>query len=321
MNLQLWDQELASTRDEWAEVLAAMMPLVSEFISGEVDPSLSLGEQAQLLRDAMAAVYQNDPDAEDREIAGVPCRVFRPSATPRATYVHFHGGGMVIGAPALSDDANRQLAEANDVAVISVDYRLAPEHPFPAGLDDGVAVATWVAESAVEEFGSGRMILGGESAGGYLAAAVALRLRDQGIGQDALVGLNLNYGVFDWGGWPSERPNRPDDGPDLLTPELMAFFADCYLPGRSSAERRTAECSPSYADLAGLVPALVTVGTLDHLFDESMQLATRMAAAGNAVELCVVPGAPHGFHAFPCPAQELVTARANTWFDQVLGPR
>ena len=159
-------------------------------------------------------------------------------APARAVYLHFHGGGMVTGSPELMDIPNQMLAKQHGIAVVSADYRKAPEHPFPAGPDDGVAVARWVLENGEAEFGSPRLLIGGESAGGYMTAAVALRVRDELGAIDRVLGLNLIFGVFDWGGTPSQRGLRPHDGFDLLTPEGIEFFTECYLPGRSPDERR-----------------------------------------------------------------------------------
>jgi acetyl esterase len=177
------------------------------------------------------------PEAVEREIAGVRCRVFVPNGPAAAVYLHFHGGGMIIGKPEMSDLGNKRLCDRHALAVVSVDYRLAPEHPFPAGPDDGVAVARWLLEHGEEEFGSARLLTGGESAGGYMAAAVLLRIRDELNAGTRVEGANLVFGVYDWGRSPSQRGLRRHDGPDLLDPEGISFFSDCYLPGRSDDER------------------------------------------------------------------------------------
>ena len=179
------------------------------------------------------------PEAVEQHIAGVRCRVFRPDGPTRAVYLHFHGGGMIAGSPEMMDFPNRALSRDLDVAVVSADYRKAPEHPWPAGPDDGVAVAAWLLEHAEAEFGASRILIGGESAGGYMTAAVALRVRDELGAIDRVTGLNLVFGVYDWGGTPSQRGARPHDGFDVLSPEGVEFVAECFLPGTTEAERRS----------------------------------------------------------------------------------
>jgi len=230
----------------------------------------------------------------------VRCRIATPDGTARAVYLHFHGGGMVAGAPEMMDLGSVQLASTYGVAVVSVDYRKAPEHPYPAGPDDGVAVAAWLLEHAESEFGSGRLFTGGESAGGYMTAAVLLRIRDELDAIDRVLGANLVFGVYDWGRSPSQRGLRPHDGPDVLSPENIEWFTECYLPDRSDDERRDPAVSPAFADLSGLPPALFSVGSTDHLVDDTLMMASRYAAYGNDTELFVAPDMPHGFMAFPC---------------------
>jgi acetyl esterase/lipase len=266
----------------------------------------------------MAQTYVAVPEAIPREVAGVPCRVFVPEGRARGVYLHFHGGGMITGSPEMNDVTNQQIARQHGVAVVSVDYRLAPEHPFPAGPDDGVRVLRWLLEHGERELGSSRLITGGESAGGYMAAAVLLRARDELQAIDRLLGANLVFGVFDWGRSPSQRGIRPHQGPDVLDPESILFFTECYLPGRSDDERRDPAISPAFADLRGLPPALLSVGTTDHLLDDTLMLATRWAAAGNDTELFVAPDMPHGFLFFPCALTARWAERSARWFERML---
>jgi acetyl esterase len=122
------------------------------------------------------------------------------------------------GMPEMSDAANLELGRRHGIPVVSASYRLAPEDPFPAGVDDGVAVARWLLDNggkAVAEggFGALRIVVGGESAGGYLAAAVLLRIRDELGAIDRAAGANLVYGIYDWGRSPSHLGLRVTDGP------------------------------------------------------------------------------------------------------------
>jgi acetyl esterase/lipase len=255
------------------------------------------------------------PAGADEDIAGVPCRVFRPIVPPKAVYLHIHGGAMILGSPLLNDVANADLAERLGLAVVSVDYRLAPEHPFPAGSDDCLAVAAWLIEHAEAWFGSADLVIGGESAGAYYAALTLLRVRDEVGAIDRFQGANLMFGVYDLGGTPASRGHRPSDVPDILDLDTLSFIHECYLPGRSPEDARVPEISPLYADLGDLPPALFTVGSADHLLDDSLFMAARWAAYGNEAELAVYPDCVHAFTAFPIE----LAKRANERIDDFLG--
>ena len=271
-------------------------------------------ERVRAQREMLAAMEVPSPSGVDEEIAGVPCRVFRPIVPPNAVYLHFHGGAMILGSPLLNDVANADLAERLGLAVVSVDYRLAPEHPFPAGSDDCLAVAAWLVEHAEAWFGSGDLVIGGESAGAYYAALTLLRVRDELGAIDRFHGANLVFGVYDLSGTPSALGFRPSDAPDILDLDTFSFLHECYLPDHTPEEARVPEISPLYADLRDLPPALFTVGSADHLLDDSLFMAARWAAYGNEAELAVYPDCVHAFTAFP---MELAK-RANERIDDFL---
>src|SRR5215471_15581483 len=262
MSFTLWSDEIDGMRAEARQVVetvGAAMP------RPEVTPEMSRDERIAAQRATYVIPPEfTVPEAVDRELAGVPCRVVAADA-PRAVYLHFHGGGMVAGTPAMMDIPNLEIARQHNVAVVSANYRKAPEHPWPAGPDDGVAVAAWLLEHAASEFGSPHILIGGESAGGYMTAAVALRVRDELGAIDRVAGLNLIFGVYDFGGTPSQRGARPHDGFDVLSPDGVDFVGECFLSGMTEAERRAPAVSPLYADLRGLPPCFVSVGTCDHL--------------------------------------------------------
>jgi acetyl esterase len=316
--MRLWSDEIEAMRPEARDAVAQGFALLAETLGRGGDPPRDPVERAEAQRALYRKNFTPAPEGVEREIAGVRCRVFTPDGPARALYLHFHGGGMVVGAPEMNDLGNRALARTHDIAVVSVDYRLAPEHPFPAGPDDGVAVAAWLLEHGEAEFGSPRLLTGGESAGGYMAGAVLLRIRDELQAIDRVLGANLVFGVFDWGRSPSQRGLRPHTGPDLLDPDGIQFFQECYLPGLTDDQRRDPGISPGYADLRGLPPLLCTVGSTDHLVDDTLLLAARAAAAGTDVELFVAPDMPHGFMAFPCGITRAWAATTNAWFTRVL---
>jgi acetyl esterase/lipase len=317
--MQLWTDEIEVMRPEARAVVDAGMAFVAELFAGDGEPPEDLEGAVQHMRRSCERMSSPVPDAIVRDIAGVSCRTFVPDGPATAIYLHFHGGGMVIGAPEMSDSSNLDLCRRFGMTVVSVGYRKAPEYPFPAGPDDGIAVAKWIIENGISEYGSDRIIVGGESAGGYMAAAVALRMRDELNAIEHLVGANLVFGVHDWGRSPSQRGLRVLDAPDMLTPEGMAMFGDCYLPGLTVEERRAPHISPLFADLHNLCPAFMSVGTADHLLDDTLMLAPRWAAAGNDVELFVAPEMPHGFQAFPCGITSAWAEAQFDWFARRLG--
>src|SRR5438309_11757781 len=195
-----------------------------------------------------------------------------------------------------------RIADNTGQAVVSVEYRLAPEHPYPAGPDDCEAAALWLVEQARAEFGTDRLTIGGESAGAHLAVLSLLRLRDRHGVRGAFSAANLVFGVYDLSMTPSQR--RWGDRNLVLSTPIMEWFGDQFVPGASAEDRRSPEVSPLYADLAGLPPALFTVGTLDPLLDDSLFMAARWQAAGNQSRLLLYEEAPHGFIAFPIQVAE-----------------
>jgi acetyl esterase/lipase len=273
---------------------------------GDLIPPLDTPEQVAAIRAVPDAFRDQElPLAmQSRAIPGpagdIGVRMAIPP-TVRAVYLDIHGGGFCMGWPEMKDLANARLALAADVAVVSIDYRLAPEHPFPAGPNDCKAAADWLVEHAAAEFGADRLIVGGDSAGANLSALVALHMRETGT-LDRVAGLGLLYGVYDLSGTPSSR-NRPKDAL-VLSLRATHKFHDLYLPGLATEEMRDPAISPLFADLAGLPPALFCVGTLDALLDDTLFMAARWEAAGNACETYLVPESPHGFAGFPTPMAE-----------------
>ena len=308
--IKLWSDEVEALR---AEARAAVVK-GSEFFPNEPADVAGLSRDERVARDRGAhdASTFAIEGTEELQIAGVRCRVFRADGEPRAIYLHFHGGGMVSGSPEMMDYPNQELAKQLGVSVVSANYRKAPEQPFPAGPDDGLAVARWLLADGTREFGSDRMLIGGESAGGYMTLVTALQIRDKLGAIDRVLGLNLIFGVFDWGKTPSQRGMRAHDGMDILDPRGIEFVTECYLPGMTDEQRQAPEISPAFADLHGLPPCLVSVGSCDHLLDDSLLVATRAAAAGVDVDLFVAPDMPHAFFAFDC-------ALTRLWFEYQQG--
>ncbi|MEV6239393.1 alpha/beta hydrolase fold domain-containing protein [Lentzea sp. NPDC051838] len=209
------------------------------------------------------------PQGQDRVAHGVPVRVFTPEHAD-GVYLHVHGGGWSFGSADGQDERLWELATATRLTVVSVEYRLAPEHPFPAAPDDCEAAARWV----VAEFGTDRLLIGGESAGAHLCVLTLLRL--PGVFQAA----NLVFGAYDLSKPTTDRLRR--------TYEL-------FTPGMTAEQRRAPGISPVFADLAAMPPARIVAGAEDPLLDDSVRLAERWPGA----RLTVVAGAPHGFTLYP----------------------
>ncbi|MBM4268053.1 MAG: alpha/beta hydrolase [Deltaproteobacteria bacterium] len=256
------------------------------------------------------------PEAEKRTIPGpggeIGLRIFRRPAA-RAVYFHIHGGGWTLGRAHHQDPLLVELADAVPAAVVSVDYRLAPEHPYPAGPDDCEAAALWLVENAKRELGTDRLLIGGESAGAHLSVVTLLRLRDR-HGYRGFAAANLIYGCYDLQLTPSVR--RWGERNLILSTPIVEWFANQFVP----LERRgDPDVSPLHADLRGLPPALFTVGTLDPLLDDSLFMHARWLAAGNEAELAISPDSIHAFNGFPHRAASEANENAHAFLRARLG--
>lgn len=241
--------------------------------------------------------------AEEREVPGpegappVPVRVYRGARTPQAgaaALLWIHGGGMVAGNIDQSDAYCADVAHRLGIVVVSTEYRVAPEHPFPAPLDDCYASLRWLAASAdALGVGEARIAIGGGSAGAGLAAGLALLARDRG--EVAVTYQHLIYPMLDDRNVTASSHRIVDPRVWNRTSNLAGWHA--YLDGRAGAEDVSPYAAPARAaDLAGLPPAYITVGTLDLFMDEDIEYARRLVDAGVRAELRVYPGV---FHASP----------------------
>ena len=243
----------------------------------------------------------------------IALRVIAP-ANPRGIYLHIHGGGWVLGGADMQDPMLERIADNTGQTVVSVEYRLAPEHPYPAGPDDCEAAAAWLIQNGQREFGTVAMTIGGESAGGHLAAVTILRLRDR-YGYTGWRGANLVYGAYDLSMTPSQR-QFGDTRLVLRTSDMRQFY-NAFLP--DITERRVPDISPLYADLKGLCPAWFSVGTKDALLDDTLFMHARWVAAGNPAELAIYPGGAHGFTLFPNALAQSAAAAMDAFLNRVLG--
>ena len=243
---------------------------------------------------------QGDPvpvaSVTDRTVPGpageIPVRVYTPAGEgPLPVVLFFHGGGWVIGDLEIVDRPCRQLADAAGAIVVSVDYRLAPEHVYPAAFDDCYAATAWVAEHAGEiGADAGRLAVAGDSAGGNLAAAVSLAARDRG--GPAIAAQLLIYPVTDFSfGTPSYTENR--DG-YILTRSSMIWFWAHYL-GAQELDKDPYACPLRADSLAGLPAAYVATSEFDPLRDEGEAYAAALEQAGVPVTAKRFDGQLHGF--------------------------
>jgi acetyl esterase/lipase len=283
-------------------------------------PLGELRENVIVFAEAGAGPAQPVARVQDRELdtnAGrlwARCYAPRTDADPLPVLAYLHGGGWVFMGIDTHDRICRRLANATGALVVSIDYRLAPEHRFPAALDDCEAAVAWLVEHAGELGGDpSRLAVAGDSAGGNLAAAVALRARVAGPPLAAQV---LVYPVTDAG--QDTGSYRDFATGYLLTAEDMAFFWECYLG--PDGDPRDAFAAPlQAADLSGLPPALVLTGEYDPLRDEGEAYAHRLDGFDVPVELHRYEGVTHGFLGMDAlvPAADDATARIAAF----LGPR
>ncbi len=233
---------------------------------------------------------------EDRTISGphgdVPVRIYWPKAKgPHPAFVYFHGGGHVIGDLDTHDTIARNLCGGADVVVVSIDYRLAPEHKFPAAAEDAWAGYQWVRSAPSDlNIDPKRLSVGGDSAGGNLAAVVALMARDAGHTNIRL--QLLVYPVTDFA-MTGASYTAYASGFGVLTADAMKWFRDHYL-GRAE-DAGDWRASPIKASLEGLPPALIIAAECDVLRDEGVAFADALRAAGNDVQRREYAGMIHGF--------------------------
>jgi acetyl esterase/lipase len=222
------------------------------------------------------------PGARDLTIEGVPVRTFTPDAPSRGVYLHLHGGGWCLGSHTMHDETLQRLADRTALTVTSIGYRMAPEHRWPACLDDVLAVARAVSERP----DAGFLAIGGESAGAHLAAMTVIHLR-RSLGRQPFSAVSLNYGAYD------------------LTTGLDRALA-LLMPDAGAADRRAA--SPLLAELDGVPPARFCVGTGDALLAQTLSLEARWR--GHApTELDVFAGAAHAFTTVPSTAARVAKLR------------
>jgi epsilon-lactone hydrolase len=252
-------------------------------------------------------------EEEDGLLGGVPVlRVATPASRPDYQVLYLHGGGYVTGSPELYRHLLWRFAEAAGAQIAAIDYRLAPEHPFPAALDD--ALAAWLG-LLTEGADPRRCAVIGDSAGGGLALALALKLRDCGTKLPAAI-----VGMSPWTdlALTGESMHSNAGADPMMNAADVPHLAARYLAG---ADPRHPYASPLYGDLRGLPPTLIQVGSDEILRDDSVRMAERMCAAGCEATLEIWPRMPHVWHGFVSimPEARAAIARVGAFVRQHTG--
>ncbi len=254
--------------------------------------------QARLDGGGPFPIEATEPTAEAKMIKSVHdqsvgLRIFKPkTGSARGTYLHIHGGGWALGTTDGQDERLQEIADNCGLNCVSVDYRLAPEHPYPAGPNDCEAAALWLIRGD-HDLSTETLAIGGESAGAHLSVVTMLRLR-RVLGICPFHGANLTAGVYDLGQSPSARNWGPLKL--ILNTRDMQMFTAGYL--QNGENMRDDDISPFFAGLKGMPPALFSVGTKDLLLDDSLLMASRWHSQNGNAELHITPGGCHVFQSF-----------------------
>lgn len=267
------------------------LPAIRQRVHASIRP-------AEPLRFEVHWVVRAENEAPLRLCVYAPVGLTADAARPSIFYIH--GGGFVLGKPEMADDQLHDLAQSMGALVVAVDYRLAPEHPFPAPLEDCFIGLEWLMEQAESLGIDARLItLMGHSAGGGLTAALALLARDRGL--PAVAGQLLIYPMLDCRtGTPDAPWVNPTTGGFAWEPEANRFCWSCLKGQQMIDENMLGYLSPSLEmDLTGLPPAFIAVGALDLFLEENLTYARRLSSSGVAMELHVYPGVTHMFDLSP----------------------
>lgn len=230
----------------------------------------------------------------DMELGGVPCQVFRPAGEGlKPGLIYFHGGGFVLGGPQTHGDMCAEMAKGADVVSVLVDYRLAPENPHPAQMEDALAVLAWLRKHGAEiGMNPDRIVGGGDSAGGMMTATLSLYLRKHGM--KPLAGMVLIYpGLSNSCDSPSYIRNA--DAPCLTRDEMIFFIASYMGPAGNPNWTDPIAVPLLEHDFSTLPPAFITVAGHDPLYDDGVAFHEKMLAAGNRSELRIEPALAHSY--------------------------
>lgn len=289
------DIEEATAFNAQLEALIATVPTIMEIGAPE---SRRLRREGKGIFPAPVFLEEATDIAIDGRGGRIPVRVVRPAGKAAGIYLHIHGGGWALGAHDMQDVALKSLADATGLVAASIGYRLAPEHPYPAGQDDCEDAVLHLLNHGEEVLDAPpRFAIGGESAGAHLSVTTLLRLRDRhGMG-GAVTAANLVYGAYAMNGTPSQV--LWGDRNLVLSGPIIDWFRNTYTPGMTMEQRRDPDISPLFARLDGMPRALFTVGMLDPLIDDTLFMSERWRVAGNEAEVAIYPEGVHAFNGYP----------------------
>ena len=307
------------------EDYSAYLPEVRNFNKVVEKPQPNYPSAAQIAKDRIARGHVGLPTNVNTIVkptvkvikgpAGdLSLMVYRPD-TVRAVVLAIHGGGWFIGSAADDAKFNDQIARSCKVAVVSVDYRLAPENPFPACIEDCKAAAKWLVSHSKDIFGTDKIFITGSSAGSHLAAVTTLYIRDSLKSIGKVKGVNLFYGIYDLARTPSFRLATDSS---VLSKPFMNQMMQLVFGGWSTERLEQPQYSPLFADLHGLPPALFTIGADDPLADDTYFMESRWRAAGNKTYLAVYPESIHGFDLLPTKLGQLSHDKVCLWINNIL---
>jgi monoterpene epsilon-lactone hydrolase len=254
-------------------------------------PSSDVQEQRRQLRELLSAQpLPADVTVTKAALGGVPvAEITVDGVEPRHVVLYFHGGVYVMGDAFLAADLASQVGRRTAARVLSVDYRLGPEHPYPAAVDDALAAYQALLDNGTAP---SDIVLAGESAGGGLAVATLVSARDHGLPQPAAAYLMSPYADLTLAGTTMQTKREADP---LLSPDALQARVPDYTAGQDAA---LGLISPIFADLSGLPPLIIQGGTHEVLLDDAVRLARQAATADVEVTLDITPGVPHVFQAY-----------------------
>jgi acetyl esterase/lipase len=264
-------------------------------------PDAGVDEQRRLLRELLSAQpVAAEVNVTAAELGGVPtAEITVEGIEPRHVVLYFHGGVYVLGDAFLAAELASQVGRRTHAKVVSVDYRLAPENPYPAAVDDALAAYEGLLQSGIDPLD---IAFAGESAGGGLAVATLVNARDRGLPLPASAFLMSPYADLTLAGATMESRRAADP---LLSPEALQARVPDYTAGQDAA---LGLISPIFADLSGLPPLIIQAGTHEVLLDDAVRLAERAITADVEVTLDITPGVPHVFQAYHAILDEATAA-------------
>jgi len=280
----------------------------------EITPAI-IKSVRQMLDQPVRTLLTPSVDEIDGPNGKIGLRIFRPEKID-AVYLDIHGGGNIWGTARFDDSLNDVMARKCNIAVVSVDYHLAPEFPYPAQILDCNEAAKWLLKNVRIKFGTEKIFIGGGSAGAQNAAATIIYIRDSLKSADKILGTGLLYGLFDLSKTPSHR-FVTEKTPGLNKYILEGLMKTAY--GQFSiAQLQSPQFSPLFADLKNLPPAFFMCGTADALIDDTNFMEARWRMAGNKTYLALFPEAGHGFNLEPTKLAELANDLYFDWIKKLI---